>query len=80
MKTTVKAIYRKGVFVPTTECDFPEDTEVEVSRRRPRIIPAEITDPEEKKRHLQAVVARMQENPIPLDAPRFTREDLHERR
>jgi len=104
METSVKAVYRNGVFVPSTECDFPENTEVEVSRRRPRLVPAEVTDPEEKsrilreigqgplvippeiadpeeqERHMKEVVARMQQNPVPLSAPRFTREEMHERR
>ncbi len=30
MEATVKAVFRNGVFVPTTMCDFPENTEVEV--------------------------------------------------
>ena len=30
METTVKAVFRNGVFVPTTGCDFLENTEVEV--------------------------------------------------
>ena len=30
MKGAVKAVFRNGMFVPTTPCDFPEETEVEV--------------------------------------------------
>ena len=30
METAVRAVFRNGVFVPTTMCDFPENTEVEV--------------------------------------------------
>jgi uncharacterized protein (DUF433 family) len=30
MDTMVNAIFRNGVFVPTTACDFPENTEVQV--------------------------------------------------
>ena len=30
MEATVRAVFRNGVFVPTTTCDFPENTEVEV--------------------------------------------------
>ncbi len=54
----LKAVYRKGAFVPETACDLPEKSRVELIVRGPRVIPAEITDPEEKKRHLQAVVAQ----------------------
>ena len=76
----LKAVYRKGSFIPETACDLPEESKVELIVRSPRVIPAEITDPEEKKRHLQAVLASMEQNPIPANAPRFTREELHERR
>lgn len=30
MESTVRAVFRNGVFVPTTTCDFPENTKVEV--------------------------------------------------
>jgi hypothetical protein len=44
------------------------------------IIPPEITDPAERARVIEEIVRRMQANPIPPDAPYFTREELHERR
>ncbi len=44
------------------------------------IIPPEITDPAERARMIEEIVRRMQANPIPPDAPYFTREELHERR
>ncbi len=31
MEATVRAVFRNGVFVPISKCDFPENTEVEVS-------------------------------------------------
>jgi len=80
MEATVKAVYQNGVFVPTTPCDFPENTEVQVSVQGPLIIEPEITDSDERTRYMKEVVARMQEHPVPLSAPRFTREELHERR
>ena len=45
----------------------------------PHIIPPSITDPEERARRLAELVERMRNNPIPLNAPRFTRDELHER-
>jgi hypothetical protein len=42
--------------------------------------PPEITAPEEQSRVIDEIVRRMQSNPVPADAPRFTRESLHERR
>ena len=80
MEATLRAVYRNGVFVPTTACDLPEETEVDISLHRPTVIEPEITDPLEMERYMKEVVARMQENPVPLNAPRFTREEMHERR
>ena len=80
MRSPKKAISRNGVFVPTSPCEIPENTEVQVWLHSPYVIPPEVTDPEEKKRLLREVVEEMQKNPVPLNAPRFTREELHERR
>ena len=44
------------------------------------ILPPEITDPAERARTLEEIVRCMQSNLIAPDAPRFTREELHERR
>jgi hypothetical protein len=44
------------------------------------IIPPEITDPEEREWTIHEIVRSMQSNLISADAPRFTREELHERR
>ena len=80
METIVKAVFRNGVFVPTSACDVPENTEVAVLVQGPTIIPPSVTDPEERSRIRREVVERMRKNPISVDAPQFTREQLHERR
>jgi len=81
MSQTLKAIYRDGAFIPQTPCDLPEGSEVELTITETRVMPPKATDPEERKRILEGMVARMRANPIPADAPRrFTREELHERR
>jgi len=80
MEATVKAVFRNGVFVPTTACDFPENAEVEVFLQGPTIIPPSVKDPVERARIRREVVERMRNSPISADAPRFTREQLHERR
>ncbi len=81
MSQTLKAIYRDGAFVPQTPCDLPEGAEVELTISEPRVLPPQVTDPEERKRIMEEMVARMRANPIPAAAPRrFTREELHERR
>jgi predicted DNA-binding antitoxin AbrB/MazE fold protein len=80
MMQRLKAIYQNGAFVPQTPCDLPENSEVELIIEGPRVLPPTITDPEERKRILAEMVERMRANPIPTDAPHFTREELHERR
>ncbi len=80
MSERLKAIYQNGAFVPQTPCDLPENSEVELTVHASNIQPPLVTDPEERKRILKQLVERMRANPIPADAPRFTREELHERR
>jgi hypothetical protein len=40
----------------------------------------EITTPDDRARMIDKIVRSMQANPIPAEAPRFTREELHDRR
>ena len=80
MMQSLKAIYRNGAFVPQTPCDLPEGAEVELTVRASKIIPPRVADPEERKRILHDLVQRMMNNPFPADAPRWTRDELHERR
>ena len=80
MRQTITATYRGGVFYPDEPCDLPEGASVEIRELSGGSIPALIEDPEERRRNLKAVVDRMMQNPISLDAPKFTRDELHERR
>jgi len=81
MVQRMKAIFRDGAFYPESPCDFPPDSHVELTVEGPTILPPVVTDPDERRRRLRALVERMQANPIPPNAPaRFTREELHERR
>ena len=80
MSQTLRAIYRDGAFIPTTPCDLPEGAEVEITVRAPNLIPPVITNPEERERLMNELIQNMLDNPIPENAPRFTREELHERR
>ena len=48
MASFVKALYRNGVFVPTSACDLPENTEVQVWFHDPYIIPPTVTDPRKR--------------------------------
>lgn len=80
MPQTMKAIYRNGAFVPQTALDLPEGTEVELSIQPSMVVSPPISEPESKKQFLKILIERMQHNPIPMNAPHFTRDMLHERR
>ena len=80
MAQRLKAIYQNGAFIPRSPCDLPENSEVDLVIEKPHILPPLETDPEERKRILEELVQNMRDNPIPEDAPHFTREELHERR
>lgn len=80
MVQPLKAIYRNGTFILQTACALPEDAEVELLVQSPQILSPPVSDPAAKQEFLHALVERMQQNPIPADAPHLTREDLHERR
>lgn len=76
----VRAVFRDGKFVPVEPCALPESQEVELTVDSPRIIPAAITDPAERARVMEELVARMMAQPLPPDAPKLTRDEMHERR
>ncbi|WP_413162321.1 antitoxin AF2212-like protein [Capilliphycus salinus ALCB114379] len=80
MLIPVKAIYRNGTFILETSCDLPEGSEVELFVQSKTVVSPPISDPATQQRFLQALIERMQQNPIPLNAPALTRDQLHERR
>ena len=80
MTQSLRAIYRNGAFIPQTACELPEGTEVELLVQASQITSPPIADEAAKRQFLRALVERMQQNPIPLNAPHFTRDSLHERR
>ncbi|MBW4619839.1 MAG: antitoxin family protein [Cyanosarcina radialis HA8281-LM2] len=79
MPQTLKAIYRKGAFIPQITFELPEETEVELVIQPAPVASPLISDLETKQQFLKSLIERMQQNPIPINAPRFTREMLHER-
>ena len=76
----IRAVFKDGKFVPQEPCALPEAAEVQLTVERSNIIPPTVTDPAERQRILKEVVERMMANPIPANAPKFTRDELHERR
>ncbi|MFN5516596.1 MAG: antitoxin AF2212-like protein [Cyanobacteriota bacterium] len=75
----LKAIYRNGTFILQSAFELPEGTEVELLVQSPHVVSPLLSGVEVKKQFLKSLVERMQQNPIPLNAPRFTRDMLHER-
>lgn len=59
--------------VESLTSDAPEQT------NDPYTLPPLVTDETERARLLRELVERMKANPIPANAPHFTREELHER-
>jgi len=80
MDQKVRAVYRAGAFVPEEPCDIPEELEVEFIIPGPPLLLPEVTDPVERASLLRLITERMRKNPIPAEARRLTREELHERR
>lgn len=80
MPQALKAIYRNGTFILQTAFELPEGTEVELLIQSPQVVSPPIVDLETKQQFLKSLIERMQQNPIPMNAPRFTRDMLHERR
>jgi hypothetical protein len=76
----IRAIFQDGKFVPQEPCPLPEAAEVQLVVEGSNITPPAVTDPADRQRILNDVVERMTANPIPANAPRFTRDELHERR
>ncbi len=81
MSELVKAIFEHGAFVPEAPCDLPEGTRVllAVQREGLLVLSPEVNAPKERATILLAVVERMKRNPLPPNAPRFSRDEMHER-
>jgi len=81
MDSLVRAVYEHGAFVPELPFDLPEGTEVVLAIHTiNQVRPPEEASLEERKRILRNLVERMKANPLPPGAPRFTRDEMHERR
>ena len=76
----VTAIFRNGAFVPDEECGLPENARVQLTIESESLIPPAVADEEERKAIRQRMAERRRKNPIPEQSPRFTRDELHERR
>jgi predicted DNA-binding antitoxin AbrB/MazE fold protein len=81
MQEVIHAVYRNGAFVPVVPCSLPEETEVEVHvRNGAEIVPPLESDPSERRKIKKRLLERMSRAPLPPDAPKLSRDELHERR
>lgn len=83
MSLRLKAIYRDGTFVPLTngeKLNVPENAEVELTVHDPYVLPAKATTAEERERALRELIESWDAYPLRDDAPRLTRDEMHERR
>jgi len=80
MGQTIKAVYHNGAFIPQEPCDLPEGAQVEVVIKSSRLLPPEEPDPEKRRQIMKELLEDMRQHPFPEDAPRFSREEMHERR
>jgi endonuclease IV len=83
MSITFKAIYKDGAFVPVAngeKLNVPENTEVELTVHNPYIVPATAKNEEERERAWRELLESWDAYPLRADAPRLTRDEMHERR
>src|SRR5436305_12676883 len=83
MSLRLKAIYRDGAFVPVAngeKLNVPENTEVEITVHNPYVLPPTAASEEERERALRELFASWDAHPVRPDAPRLTRDEMHERR
>lgn len=83
MSLKLKAIYKDGAFVPIPngeKLNVSENAEVEITVHDPYVVPAKATSDEERERALRELMESWKQHPLRGDAPRLTRDELHERR
>ena len=83
MSLRLKAIYKDGAFVPIPngeKLNVSENAEVEITVHDPYVVSATATSAEERKRALRELMESWEQHPLKGDAPRLTRDELHERR
>jgi hypothetical protein len=83
MSLRLKAVYKNGAFVPITngeELNVPENSEVELTVHNSNVMPATVRTREERERALGELFESWDAHPLRPDAPRLTRDEMHERR
>jgi len=83
MSLRLKAIYKGGAFVPISNgktLNVSENAEVEITVHDPYGLPPTARSDEERERALRELFASWDAHPLRSDAPRLTRDEMHERR
>ncbi len=70
---TLRAVYHNGAFMPQGEHHIAEGTEALV------VLDSPANSESDSAMILKAVTSRMARNPLPLETPRLTRDQMHER-
>lgn len=80
MVRRLRAVYSGRQLVPQEPCDIPEGAVVDLIVEDATVVPARVVDEQERRSVLRALVERMRNDPFSANAPRWTRDQLHERR
>lgn len=83
MSHRLRAIYKNGAFVPLSngeKLNVSENAEVEITVHDPSGLPLTAARSQERERALHELFASWDEHPLRADAPRLTRDEMHERR
>jgi predicted DNA-binding antitoxin AbrB/MazE fold protein len=80
MNQKIKATFQHGIFVPHQPCELPEGAHVDLWVEGPTALVPEITDPQERAQVLGELIEEIRQHPLGAEAPRLTREELHDRR
>lgn len=83
MSLRLKAIYKDGAFVPISngeKLNVSENAEVEITVHDPSGLSPTATCDEEREPALRELFASWDAHPLRADAPRLTRDEMHERR
>jgi hypothetical protein len=70
------AVVRGGAFVPTVNSQFAEGDQVVLTISGMPMERAPTTDLTERRRILREIVASLALDPLPAEAPRFTRDEF----
>lgn len=83
MSTRLRATYTSGVFIPLpgqSLPDLPEATEIEITVQKFSPDVPDLANEAARAALLREIAESMRANSFTGDPPRFTREELHERR